>query len=404
VELTRRELMTVAAAATLGLSGAGCLGAGSSAPSADGSEGLLRAPVLRRPRRGPRLYVFPDGELAVYAIGGRFSLIEHGPLAATAAGTRGCCASAADGAFFVSYGGDGRTGSGSMLRYDLASGRVVWSRTYPEGIDSMAITPDGSTIYLPSGEAADAASSWWAVVEAASGAVRGRIPYGIGPHNTVVGLGGQNVYLGARHSNRLGVASTRTNRVVRTIGPLISDVRPFTVNRDESLAFTTATGFLGFQVSDLRRGVVLYTVDLTRLGFAYDSAAPGPSCPSHGISLAPSEDELYVIDTPNRFAHAFDVTRLPGAAPRLVASVRLSSMSGKEAPCAYDCRRDGWLCHSRDGLHVFVGDSGDVIDTGRRRVAVTLPVLANTRKFLEIDYSHGKPVFAATTRAGLGYV
>src|SRR5689334_22911867 len=53
---------------------------------------------------------------------------------------------------------------------------------------------------------------------------------------------------------------------------------------------------------------------------------------------------------------------------------------------AYDCAKDGWLHHSRDGQYVFVGDSGDVIDTKMRKTVTTLPPLANTRKFIEIDF------------------
>src|SRR5262249_25506264 len=91
--------------------------------------------------------------------------------------------------------------------------------------------------------------------------------------------------------------------------------------------------------------------------------------------------------------------------------IKLHSMSGSESPCGYDCGREGWLQHSRDGRYVFVGDSGDVIDTSTH---ATLPrdtstattiysTLYNTRKFLEIDWANGAPSFT-TSRYGLGYV
>jgi hypothetical protein len=87
-----------------------------------------------------------------------------------------------------------------------------------------------------------------------------------------------------------------------------------------------------------------------------------------------------------------------------VANIPLSHpMPGYEHPCAYDCFKDGWLQHSRDGRFVYVGDDGDVIATARRRVVATLPALATTRKMLEIDWRNGVPVFT-TTRAGLGYI
>jgi hypothetical protein len=92
-----------------------------------------------------------------------------------------------------------------------------------------------------------------------------------------------------------------------------------------------------------------------------------------------------------------------GSAPVHLASIPVSGWSGKESPCAYDCGRDGWLQHSLDGRFVYVGDSGEVIETATRRVLTTLPTLANTRKFIEIDWRAGAPV-ATSTRSGVGYV
>lgn len=78
-------------------------------------------------------------------------------------------------------------------------------------------------------------------------------------------------------------------------------------------------------------------------------------------------------------------------------------MTGQESPCAYDCARDGWLQHSRAGQYVYVGDSGDVINTRTCRVAKYLPALRQTRKMLEVDWRAGVPI-ATTSRHGLGYL
>jgi DNA-binding beta-propeller fold protein YncE len=56
-----------------------------------------------------------------------------------------------------------------------------------------------------------------------------------------------------------------------------------------------------------------------------------------------------------------------------------------ENPCAYDCMKDGWLNMSPDGKYVFVGDSGDVINTSTNKIAMYLPALNNTRKMIEVD-------------------
>ena len=344
-------------------------------------------------------YVLPDGGIWVYDIDHGNKLVQRISLP-QARGIRGVVASPGTHTLYVSFGGDGGgEGNGSLLAFDLLRNRVLWQRTYSPGIDSMAITPNGKTIYMPVGELAN--SSDWDVLNAATGAVTATIQGGPGPHNTIVGLDGRYVYLGARNANYLAVASTATNQVVRQIGPLKQGVRPFTVNADQTLAFTTASDFLGFQVSDITTGKVLYTV--SPQGFSFDPNTFAPSTPSHGISLSPDERSLYLIDAANGYVHVFDVSGLPGTAPRLTASVRLSHpLTGDETGCLYDCTRDGWLQSSRDGRYVYVGDSGDVIASASHRVVAFLPTLRNTRKCLEIDWSHGRPV-ATTSRYGLGY-
>ena len=291
-----------------------------------------------------------------------------------------------------------------MLAYDLVGEKILWTHAYPEGIDSMAITPSCKTIYMPVGEASSASN--WNVLEASTGNITGAIEGGAGPHNTIVSLNGAHVYMGPRNSGFLTVAETATNQVIKKIGPLLNGgVRPFTINGKETLAFTTATGYLGFQVSSITTGQVLYTIPVSPSSeFPYTPGQPGPSSPSHGISLSPDEKEVWVIDQPNSYVHVFDVTGLPGSAPKQVANIKLTrSMSGSQVGCTYDCLREGWLQHSLDGRFVYVGDSGDVIDTKTRQSVANLEPLYNSRVFVEIDWSGGVPV-ATSTRSGLGYV
>jgi DNA-binding beta-propeller fold protein YncE len=188
----------------------------------------------------------------------------------------------------------------------------------------------------------------------------------------------------------LTVASTATNSVVRKIGPLRTGGRPFTINGKQTLAFTTAHDFLGFQVSSIATGKVRFTVPVP--GFAWEPTTFTRS-PSHGISLSPDEKRIYLIDTPNGYVHVFDVSQVPVKAPRHIADVKLP-----HAP-----PNDGWLQASRDGRYVYVGRAGDVIDTRTLKVVRYLAPLQTTADSLEIDWRRGKPI-ATTSRYGLGYV
>lgn len=344
-------------------------------------------------------YVFRPGEMYVYDMDNAQQLVEHITGLPDVDGVRGVMVSPSTHILYISHGGDGgQFGTGSLLAYDLTTGNVLWNRSYPFGVDSGAITPDGKTIYMPTGE--NESSGVWNVLEAASGNPIGSITGGSGAHNTITSLDGRYVYLGGRQHNYLDVVSTAADRVVREVGPLEGDVRPFTVNGTNTLAFTTASEFLGFQVSSITTGQVLYTLPIP--GFELPHGFP-LSAPSHGITLTPDEQRLFVIDAPYDDVHVFDVSGLPARAPTLLASIKLSSIAGEESPCPYDCAKDGWLQASRDGRFVYVGDSGDVIDTRSLTIVATLAPLAQTRQMLEIDWARGVPV-ATSTRYGLGYV
>ena len=336
-------------------------------------------------------YVLNDGVIDVYDIDRAHRFVQRLAIPQMLR-SHGVVASPRTGLLYVSYGGQGDSaGTGSLLAYDLRRRRVVWQRSYPTGIDSMAITPNGRTIYMPDGESS--ASTIWRVINAATGKVTGSISAGSQPHNTIVGLDGKYVYLGGCGSPYLRVASTATNKVVRQIGPLNGPgVRPFTINGSQTLAFTTTRSHLGFQVSSIATGKVLFTASPP--GFTWDPQSFGlTSTPDHGISLSPDERQLYLIDTPNGYVHVFDVSGLPASPPRDIADIKMN----------HPPPNDGWLQHSRDGRYVYVGRAGDVIDTRTRQVVAFLPSLQTTADFLEIDWRNGRPV-STTSRYGVGYV
>ena len=334
-------------------------------------------------------YVVVNGALDVYDIDRENRLVQR--LEVPQIGSpHGVVADPGSARLYVSYGGQGGRGDGPawVLSYDLLRDRVLWSRRYEPGIDSIAVTRDGETLYVPAGEDSD--SGRWALVDTGSGDVRGAVEAGAGAHNTVVSLDGRYAFLAGTKARYLTVVDVATNRVVRRIGPLVSGGRPFTVNGSNTLAFTTSRGLLGFQVSSILTGAVLYTVPVP--GYTYDPAAFGDRSPCHGISMSPDERELYLIDTPNGAVHVFDISGVPASRPRYEATISL----------AHPPPNDGWLQHSRDGRYVYVGRAGDVIDTTTRTIVAHLPPLAETADFLEIDWRDGRPV-ATTSRYGLGY-
>jgi hypothetical protein len=338
-------------------------------------------------------YVFPDREIDVFTASPPFRLVERVRVPQLHS-LRGVAVSPRTATLYASVGGNGGpSGHGGLVAYDLRRNRILWQRAFPTGTDSLAISRDGRQLFVPEGERSD--GNVWYVVTAATGEVMHVIHAAPGPHNTIVSPDGRLVYLGPRNSRFLVVASTATDRVVLRVGPLKGGVRPFTVDQRRGLAYTTATGFLGFQVSSLRTGRLLATVAIRRpwhhsLG-----------TPSHGISLSPDGSRLSVIDVPNSEVHLFDVSRVPDRRPRPVATVQLSpSMQGNEHPCGGDCGRAGWLQDSLDGRYLWVADDGDVIAANTDRVAGYVPALANSRYLFELDWRGERPV-RTSTRSGI---
>jgi Ig domain of plant-specific actin-binding protein len=341
-------------------------------------------------------YVLQDGTTYVYEMDNGYRLAKTISLSQAKSGIRGVMVSPASHLMFISFGGDGGpNGNGSVLAYDLVTSKVVWEVHLSSGIDSGQVSPDGSKIYMPTGELTE--SGTWDVMSTQTGKVTGTIAGGAGPHNTVVSPDGRYVYLGGRNYNYLDVYETATG-AIKKLGPLVGTVRPLTANGKNTLAFTTATAFDGFQVSSVSSGKVLFTVSFGEVpgGFPY-------SAPSHGISLSPDGHRLSVLDTVHKQVQFWDVSRVAeGVAPSQIGVVGVSGLSGEASPCAYDCGRSGWLQPSTDGTLLFVGDSGDVIDTRTRKVITTLSTLLNTKKSIEVDWQGGVPV-ATSTRTGVSY-
>jgi hypothetical protein len=259
-----------------------------------------------------------------------------------------------------------------VAAFDLTTDRLVWNRTYEGGADRLAISPDGSLLYIPSLE-----GPHWHAVDARTGDVIQKIMTNSGAHNTIYGPSGRAVYLAGLKSQLLKVADPKTHTVVKEVGPFTNAIRPFTINAAETLCFVNVNDLLGFEVGDLRTGKMLHRVQVT----GYEK---GPvkrhGCPSHGIGLTPDESELWLADGANSAMHIFDAKASP---PKQIATIKL-----RDQP--------GWITFSMDGKYAYPS-TGDVIDVKTRRIVTTLTDevgrAVQSEKVVEIVMAPGgKPV------------
>jgi hypothetical protein len=269
-----------------------------------------------------------------------------------------------------------------LMCIDLVSEKLLWERTYPEGCDRMALSPDGTVIYQPSFE-----GPTWNVLDAATGAVIARVEPGSGAHNTIYGLDGSEVYLAGLKSPILSIARTKDHTIARTVGPFSNRIRPFTVNGRQTLCFVNCNELLGFEVGDLKTGQKLHQVVVQ--GFE-----KGPvkrhGCPSHGIGMTPDEKEIWVVDAYNQRLHLFDATVMP---PKQITSLKV-----RDEP--------GWITFSIDGTLAYPS-TGDVIDVKTRQFVAGLKDEVGrdvmSEKVLEIDFQGDLPVRAGN-QFGIGQV
>ncbi len=257
-----------------------------------------------------------------------------------------------------------------VAAFDLATDRVVWNRTYDGGCDRLAISPDGTLLYVPSFE-----GPHWLVLDAKTGDVITKIVTNSGAHNTIYGPDGRAVYLAGLKSPLLRVADPKTHTVVKEVGPFTNAIRPFTINAAQTLCFVNVNDLLGFEVGDLKTGKMLHRVQVT----GYEK---GPvkrhGCPSHGIGLTPDESELWLADGANSALHIFDAKASP---PKQIATVKV-----RDQP--------GWITFSLDGRYAYPS-TGEVIDVKTRRVVATLTDevgrAVQSEKVVEVVMSGGKP-------------
>ena len=267
-----------------------------------------------------------------------------------------------------------------IAAFDLLSEKKVWDREFEGGCDRMALSPDGRTMYVPSFE-----GPHWLVLNALTGDILKKIVVNSGAHNTLYSLDGQHAYLAGLKSPLLRVTNTETHEVAREIGPFSNVIRPFTINRAQTLCYVNINGLLGFEIGDMKTGKMVQRVEV-------EGVRQGPvkrhGCPAHGIGLTPDEKEIWLCDGHNEMIHIFDNTVMP---PKQIKSIKL-----REQP--------GWVTFSLDGKHAWPS-TGEIIEVKSKRIIAALSDetgrQVHSEKIVQIDFAGGKPVRAGD-QFGLG--
>jgi DNA-binding beta-propeller fold protein YncE len=318
--------------------------------------------------------------LRVYDVDDGHRLVRSVPLPELAGKVSGMAASAVTDVLYLTSAEHESEPGGTLLAYDLRTDEVRWTRAYTPGVDALCATPDGTKLYLSSGE--HSPSDWFFVLDASDGDVLGRVHVAPQTHNAVCDLDGSRAYLSSIRSTYLTVADTTDDHVIRRVGPFADSIRPFTINGRGTLAIVNVNRLIGFEVGDITTGRKLWRVPVP--GYPDDGSQLNPS---HGVGFTPDEREIWVVDSQHKALHVFDATGLPERKPAKVATIALG-------------KQPFWITFSLDGRYAYPS-TGHVIDTATRKPVAT--IVDRASKQLQVDVRAGDPVRVASRHA-IGYV
>jgi DNA-binding beta-propeller fold protein YncE len=280
---------------------------------------------------------------------------------------KGIAASVESGLLYVST-------TRRLAAFDLKTDKLVWQKGYDaDCCDRMAVSPDGKVLYVPS-----FGFPKWYVVDAHTGDVITTVTKDGEAHNTIYSPSGERVYLAALRSPTMVVLDPHSNKVIREVGPFSNQIRPFTINGKETIAYVSVNDLLGVGVGDLKTGKVLAEVSVP----GYPKGKPrGHGTISHGVALTHDETEVWVADGPNKAAHIFDATVMP---PKYKQTLTL-----RDEVTWFTCSIDGTLIYPA---------SGEVVDVKSKKILGALTDeqgrAVETEKLLEVDFAGDRPVKA----------
>jgi hypothetical protein len=317
-----------------------------------------------------------DGTIHVYDIDNHHTEVKVIRLFSCCADVRGITAAVPTHRLNVMYNRDNQ---GHVASLDVMSDQVLWDRVlHIPGVDRGNLTPDGTTLYLPTWED-DPDSAYELVVDAETGAEKARITLPPRSHDTIVSLDGKRVFMETKSETAsMYVGDTASNQVVDALGGYCCSgvLSPFAINGTGTKLVNQVNGYAGFQLADVALGGVTEFVP-----FASGDAG-------HGIAWTPDESEVWVNDGGMPDVHVFDMKASP---PKELDLVRVSHVPH-------------WITFSIDGRFVYVAgrkggeDVTDVIDAPTRQ---RVSSLGPSEDLLEVDFAEGSLV-AVGNQFGIG--
>lgn len=311
------------------------------------------------------------GSISVYDIDRGHRLIKTIRTVPRVGDVRGVAASAATGKLYVAY--RDTAGVGMLYCLDLSSDRIVWNKAISPGVDRLAISPDGTWLYMPTGEYGSA--DFINVVDARTGTIARRVTFSNHSHDTQYPLAGP-VFQTTKATDGSGRYLYRIDPksyAVSRLGPYEGILGPYAVDGASRHVVNNVTGLWGMQIADLKTGAIVTA--------RVPDHPPGPAGLLHGIGWTPDQSEVW--ESGGRDPHVYVWNMRDPMTPVLKGKLPLRGGHGSR-----------WLTFTIKGDYGYVAlggkNSGEKTEIFAVRTHEPAGAIASSDDMLEIDFAQGK--------------
>lgn len=242
-----------------------------------------------------------------------------------------------------------------LVAINTKTDEIEWSCDIGNNPHGLAVTPDGRFVYVTIFGTTRSQSK----TDVVDTRLRRRIKSldtGAGAH-VAYAPNNAHVYATSWFGQEVSVIDTETQEIVQTI-PFPGMVRPIAVDKDEQWLYTALSGFHGFIVADLEKGLPTKLVE--HPPFPQDAKIPYNNTPVHGLEIRPGEKELWVTSVINNKIYIYDLPRC-----KLSAVIPTGTWPN-------------WIVFSPDGERAYVTNAMDdtvtAINAGTKEVITTTKV------------------------------
>ncbi len=265
--------------------------------------------------------------------------------------------------------------AGKIFAIDTATDKVVWSTFVDGSPHHLAVSPDGSRIYVPLFD-----RTYLLVLDAHTGQQLQRWYTLIGDHSTEASRDGTRLYVGNMLADLIWVYDTSNGKIVRVIRTGEA-VRPLRLAPDQQHIIYQLSRLHGFKVTDVTTGELTRTVPGPPLPASAQMPDAYPYTLDHGLGVTPDGTKLLTASSVGGYVAVY---KLPDYA--LIGTIKVGD-------------DPNWIAFRSDSKVAFVTDRGSnalsVVDLATMSDVKRIPIGRMPQRLSVLNVPHREASVAA---------